>query len=67
MSPYLIPDILEHVDYVFITNLTCDNLIIKIVQILFIHRFIHFTHKYHVLKTHLTYINVLINEIQTYE
>jgi len=47
----------------------------------FIHRFVQFTHKYHALKTHLTqiykkmwnlsdihsFINVLTNEVQTYE
>ncbi len=38
-----------------ITNLAYDELIMKIVQSLFIHRFVHFTHKYHVLKTCLTY------------
>jgi hypothetical protein len=39
----------------YITNLACDQLIMKIVQNSFIHRFVHFTHKYHVLKTHLTH------------
>jgi hypothetical protein len=33
-----------------IINLTCDKLLMKFVWSLFIHRFIHFTHKYHVLK-----------------
>jgi hypothetical protein len=37
----------------YITNLTCDELIMKIMQNLFIHRLVHFTHKYHVLKTRL--------------
>jgi hypothetical protein len=44
---------MEYGDY--ITNLTCEELIMKIVQNLFIHRFVHFTHKYHELKTHLTH------------
>ncbi len=34
-----------------ITNLTCDELIMKIMQSSFIHRFVHFTHEYHALKT----------------
>jgi hypothetical protein len=38
-----------------ITNLTYDELILKIVQSLFIHRFVHFTHKYNVLETCLTH------------
>jgi hypothetical protein len=37
-----------------ITNLACDKLLMKIMQNLFIHRFIHFTHEYHGLKTSLT-------------
>jgi len=49
----------------YITNLTCDKLIMKIMWSSFIHRFLHFTHEYHVLND--TQINVLINEIQTYE
>jgi len=39
----------------YITNLTCDKLITKIVQSLFIHRFVHFTNEYYALKTHLTH------------
>jgi hypothetical protein len=38
-----------------IKNLACDELIMKFVQILFIHRFIYFTNEYHALKTHLTH------------
>jgi hypothetical protein len=49
------------------TNLTCDKLIMKIMGSSFIHKFVHFTQEYHALKTHLTLINVLMNEIQTYE
>jgi hypothetical protein len=39
----------------YITNLACDKLIMKIIRSLFIHRFVHFTHEYHALKTHLTH------------
>jgi hypothetical protein len=35
-----------------ITNLTCNELIMKIIKNSFIHTFIHFTHEYHALKTH---------------
>jgi hypothetical protein len=42
---------MEYGDY--IKNLTCEELIMKIVQSSFIHRFVHFTHKYYALKTHL--------------
>ncbi len=38
-----------------ITNLAWDELIMIIMQNLFIHKFIHLKHKYHVLKTHLTH------------
>jgi hypothetical protein len=38
-----------------ITNLTCDELIMKIVQSSFIHKFVHFLYEYHALKTHLTH------------
>jgi hypothetical protein len=37
------------------TNLTCNELIMKIVQSSFIHRFVHFTHEYHALKTQSTH------------
>ncbi len=37
------------------TNLACDELIMKIMQSSFIHGFVHFTHKYHALKTHSTH------------
>jgi hypothetical protein len=33
----------------------------------FIHRFVHLTYEYHALKTRLTQINVLMDEVQTYE
>jgi hypothetical protein len=39
---------------IVITNLACDKIIMKIMQNSFIHKFIHFTHEYHVLKIHLT-------------
>ncbi len=39
----------------FITKLTINNLILKIVQSLFIHRLVHFMHKYCALKTYLTH------------
>jgi hypothetical protein len=39
-----------------ITNLTCDGSIMKIMRSSFIHSFVHFTHEYHALKTHLTRI-----------
>jgi hypothetical protein len=42
-------------DCSIITNLTCDKLIMKIVQSSFIHIFVHFAHEYHVLKTQLTH------------
>jgi hypothetical protein len=38
-----------------LTNLTCDKLIMNVVWSSFIHRFVHFTHKYHALKTHSTH------------
>jgi hypothetical protein len=38
-----------------ITNLACNELIMKILQSSFIHRFVHFTHEYHALKTQLTH------------
>jgi hypothetical protein len=41
--------------YVYITNLACDKLIIKIVQSSFIYKFVYFTHEYHALKTCLTH------------
>ncbi len=47
-----------------ITNLTCDKLIMKMVRILFIHRFVHLTHKYHALKTRLT-TNKCVDEWST--
>jgi hypothetical protein len=37
-----------------ITNLTCNELKLKIVQSSFIYRFIQLTHEYHALKTCLT-------------
>jgi hypothetical protein len=40
---------------VLITNLTCNKLIMKILWSSFIHMFIHFTHEYYALKTHLTH------------
>jgi len=42
-------------DKIYITNLTCDKLKMKIVWSSFIHRFAHFTHEFHVLKTCLTH------------
>jgi len=39
----------------FITKLTFNNLILKIVQSLFIHRLVHFMHRYRALKTYLTH------------
>jgi hypothetical protein len=36
-----------------ITNLTCDELVMKIVRSSSIHRFVHFIHEYHALETHL--------------
>jgi hypothetical protein len=51
----------------FITNLACDELIMKIVRSSFIHKFIHFPHKYHVLNTFDTWINVSTDEIWIYE
>jgi hypothetical protein len=38
-----------------ITNLTCDELSMKFVQSLFIHKFVYFMHEYHVLKRRLTH------------
>jgi hypothetical protein len=38
-----------------ITNLAYGKLIMKILQSSFIHKFIHFTYEYHVLKTCLTH------------
>jgi hypothetical protein len=38
----------------YIKKLACDELIMKIMQNVFIRKFVHFTHKYHELKTHLT-------------
>jgi hypothetical protein len=64
-------DLFSNVDIAFkfdvITNLTCYELILKIVQSSFIYRFIQLTHGYHALKTCLTQINVLIDNVQTYE
>ncbi len=37
-------------------NLACDKLLIKVMRNSFIHRFIHLTHDYRALKTHLTHI-----------
>jgi hypothetical protein len=45
----------------FITNLTFDELIMKIMWSSFIHRFIHFTYE----NTFHTLINVLMNECHT--
>jgi hypothetical protein len=42
-------------DMLFITNLACNKLIMKVMQSSFIHRFVHFTHEYHALETHLTH------------
>jgi hypothetical protein len=39
----------------YITNLACNELIMKIMQSSSIHKFIHLTHEYHALKTHLTH------------
>jgi hypothetical protein len=39
----------------YITNLAYDELIMKIVQTLSIHMFVHFAHEYHALKTCLTH------------
>jgi hypothetical protein len=38
-----------------ITNLTFNNLVMKIVRSSFIHKFLCFMHKYYALKTHLTH------------
>jgi hypothetical protein len=38
-----------------IINLACDESIVKIMQNSFIHKFVHFTHEYHALKTRLTH------------
>jgi hypothetical protein len=52
----------------FITNLTCDKLIMKFIWSLFIHRFIHFTYKIPcVQNTSDTQINVLMDEVWTYK
>jgi hypothetical protein len=40
---------------IYIKNLPCNKLIMKIMRSLFIHGFVHFTHEYHALKTHLTH------------
>jgi hypothetical protein len=39
----------------------------KIMQNLFIHTFVCFTHEYHALKTCMTHVYVLTNEVRTYE
>jgi hypothetical protein len=39
----------------YITNIACNELIMKFMQSSFIHKFVYFTQKYHVLKTHLTH------------
>jgi hypothetical protein len=39
----------------FITNLACDELIMKFMQSLLIHRFVHFTHEYHAFQTCLAH------------
>ncbi len=44
-----------------ITNLACDELIMNIVQSLFIHGFMHFTHEYHTLK-HVWHTNKCVDE-----
>jgi len=41
--------------YLIITNLACDELIMKTMWSSLIHKFIQFEHKYHALKTSLTY------------
>jgi hypothetical protein len=46
---------LRHHICCYITNLTYDKLIMKIMRSSFIHKFIHFKHEYHALKTHLTH------------
>ncbi len=58
----------------YVTNLRCNKLKMKIVQNLFIHRFINFTHECHALKTHLTHKQMcsqmrykLMNEQMSYE
>jgi len=51
-----------------ITNLACDELILKIVQNSFIYRFVQLTYGYHALKTCFnTQINVFIDNVRTYE
>jgi hypothetical protein len=40
---------------IIITNLACDETIMKIMQNSFIHRFVHFTHEYHESKIRLTH------------
>jgi hypothetical protein len=37
------------------TNLACDELIMKIMRSSFIHKFVQLTHEYHALETHLTH------------
>jgi hypothetical protein len=45
----------KHTFDAFITNLTCDGIIMKIVWSSFIQRFVHFMHEYHALKIRLTH------------
>jgi hypothetical protein len=40
----------------YITNLTCEKLIMEIVQNSFVHMFVCFTHEYHALKTRMTHM-----------
>jgi hypothetical protein len=42
--------------HIHIKNLICDEFIMKIVRSSFFHRFVHFAHKYHTIKTCLTHI-----------
>jgi hypothetical protein len=51
-----------HWDHVYITNLSCNKLIMKIVWSSFIHRFTYFTQTSCVENMFITQINVLINE-----
>jgi hypothetical protein len=44
-----------------ITNLTCDELIMKIVWSLCIHKFVYFSHKYYVLK-HIWHIDKYVDK-----
>jgi hypothetical protein len=49
---------LKPITLLCITNLTSNDLTMKIMWSSFIHGFIHFTHRYHALKTCLTYEHI---------